>query len=255
MENKELMLLVKQWIEEAGEYVKSELKKVVQVEEKSNRSDLVTNVDKGTEAFLVNKIQQTFPDDQIIGEEGTGRDVSSTDGRIWIIDPIDGTLNFVKQQENFCIMVGIFENGKPLLGFIYDVMKDEFAYGGVDVGVYVNDETINLEDNLSLSDGLIGCNAKMYTDNILRSQEIASSAIGIRMLGCAGIDFLNVIRGKQNGYISNLAPWDFAAGTVLAETLGFVCRQFPDKEYDILGERQYFVVATPQTFDDIKKFF
>jgi len=255
MENKELMLIVKKWMEEAGEYIKEELKKVVKVEEKSNRSDLVTNVDKGTESFLVEKIKTTFPNDQIIGEEGTGRDVSSTDGRIWIIDPIDGTLNFVKQQENFCIMIGIFEDGKPLLGFIYDVMKNEFTYGGDSTGVYLNGVELSMPENISLVDGLIGCNGKMYTDNILNSQDISSEAIGLRMLGCAGLDFLNVIRGKQNAYISNLAPWDFAAGTALAEALGFVCRQFPDFDYEILGERQYFVVSTPQTFSDIKKFF
>ncbi|MGX6969522.1 inositol monophosphatase family protein [Vagococcus bubulae] len=255
MDNKQLMLQVKQWIEEAGQYIKDELKKVVKVEEKTNRSDLVTNVDKGTEAFLVKKINEAYPDDLIIGEEGTGRDVSSTKGRIWIIDPIDGTLNFVKQQENFCVMVGIFEDGNPLLGFIYDVMKNEFVYGGPSTGVYLNETVINAPEDLSLADGLMGCNAKMYTDNYEHSREIASAAIGVRMLGCAGLDFLNVIRGKQNGYISNLAPWDFAAGTVLSQALGLVCRQFPDLDYNILGERQYFIVATPQTFSDIQKFF
>ncbi|APB31226.1 inositol monophosphatase family protein [Vagococcus teuberi] len=255
MENRELMQQVKGWVEEAGEYIKTELKQVVKVEQKSNRSDLVTNVDKGTEAFLVNKINETYPDDLIIGEEGTGRDVSTTDGRIWIIDPIDGTLNFVKQQENFCIMVGIFENGKPLLGFIYDVMKNEFAYGGLEIGVYLNGTKLDKPEDLSLADGLIGCNVGMYSENYKHSKEIASAAIGVRMLGCAGLDFLSVIRGKQNGYISNLAPWDFAAGTVLAEALGFVCRKYPDSDYDILGDRQYFVVATPQTFSDMQKFF
>ena len=255
METNELMQQVKSWVEEAGEYIKNELKQVVKVEEKSHRSDLVTNVDKGTEAFLVTKIKDAYPNDQIIGEEGTGRDVSTTDGRIWIIDPIDGTLNFVKQQENFCVMVGIFENGKPLLGFIYDVMKHEFAYGGPSTGVFLNGEKLKTPENLSLADGLMGCNAGMYSANYEHSKDIASEAIGVRMLGCAGLDFLNVIRGKQNGYISNLAPWDFAAGTVLAETLGFVCRKYPDLDYDILGDRQYFVIATPQTFSDIQKFF
>ncbi|MGX4686145.1 inositol monophosphatase family protein [Vagococcus sp. JNUCC 83] len=255
METNELMQQVKSWVEEAGEYIKNELKQVVKVEEKSHRSDLVTNVDKGTEAFLVNKINEAYPNDRIIGEEGTGRDVSTIDGRIWIIDPIDGTLNFVKQQENFCVMVGIFENGKPLLGFIYDVMKHEFAYGGPEIGVFLNDVKLETPENLPLEDGLMGCNVGMYSANYEHSKDIASEAIGVRMLGCAGLDFLNVICGKQNGYISNLAPWDFAAGTVLAEALGLVCRKYPDSDYDILGDRQYFVVATPQTFSDIQKFF
>ncbi|MCI0129760.1 inositol monophosphatase family protein [Vagococcus sp. CY53-2] len=255
MDNKQLMLQVKQWMEEAGQYIKDELKQVVTVEEKTNRSDLVTNVDKGTEAFLVKKINEAYPNDLIIGEEGTGREVSSTKGRIWIIDPIDGTLNFVKQQENFCVMIGIFEDGNPLLGFIYDVMKNEFVYGGPSTGVYLNGTPLHAPEDSSLADGLLGCNVGMYSENYEHSREIASAAIGVRMLGCAGLDFLNVLRGTQNAYISNLAPWDFAAGTVLAEALGLVCRQFPDLDYNILGKRQYFIVATPQTFRDIQKFF
>lgn len=250
-----MMTEVLQWVTDAGEQVKVKLQGVVKVEEKKNRHDLVTNVDKETEQFLVDKIKHHYPEDQIIGEEGTGADVTSTKGRLWVIDPIDGTLNFVKQRENFCIMIGIFEEGKPVLGFIYDVMRNECVYGGASTGVYLNDKRLSPVENLSLRDGLMGTNGSMFAKNILHTQDIGLSAVGTRMLGCAGLDFINVIKGSQNGYISNLAPWDFAAGVALAEPLGLVCRQYPNKDYDILGERQYFIVATKKTFEDIQTFF
>ncbi len=249
----ELMEQVVSWINDAAKDIKGKLMSPIQVEEKSNRHDLVTNVDKETEQFLVNKIREYYPQDLILGEEGLGDTLKTTDGRIWIIDPIDGTLNFVKQQENFCIMIGIFENNIPVLGFIYDVIKDEFAYGGNETGVFLNGELLTPVDDISLQDGLIGVNSNMFAKNTFDTQKIALNAVGIRMIGCAGLDFLNVIRGKQNGYISNLAPWDFAAGVALSEPLGLVNSKFDGSKYNILDGRQYFIVATKNTYDDIFK--
>lgn len=251
----ERMIQVKGWVEEAANFIKKELLNQITVEEKSNRHDLVTNVDKATEEFLVNKIATYYPDDLIIGEEGTGHQIKSLDGRVWIIDPIDGTMNFVKQQENFCIMIGIFENSKPVLGFIYDVMKDEFVYGGAETGVFRNGKPLAPPANAALRGGLVGVNASMFTKDTLHTRKIAGRAIGIRMLGCAGLDFLNVLTGREVAYISNLAPWDFAAGVALAEPLGLVCRKMPNETYDVLGQRQYFIVATPAVFEEVETLF
>ncbi|MGX7023702.1 inositol monophosphatase family protein [Vagococcus hydrophili] len=249
-----LMNQVVEWVNEAADQIREKLKSPIMVEEKSNRHDLVTNVDKETEAFLVEKIRTNYPDDHILGEEGLGDNLSDTKGRIWVIDPIDGTLNFVKQQENFCIMIGIFEDNVPILGFIYDVVKDEFAYGGAKTGVFLNSQSVNQVENVCLRDGLIGVNGAMFCHNTFNVRDIAIEAVGVRMLGCAGLDFLNVIRGKQNGYISNLAPWDFAAGVALSEPLGLKCSKFDGSPYDILGERQYFLVATQKTYEEIANY-
>lgn len=253
MSKSELLEQVVGWIEEAASEVKRKLESPLLVEEKSSRHDLVTNVDRETEKFLVDKIRYFYPEDLILGEEGLGDKISNTSGRIWIIDPIDGTLNFVKQQENFCIMIGIFEDNQPILGFIYDVIKDEFAYGGEETGVFLNGERVNAIENVGLSEGLIGINSGMFAKNYLGAQEIGFKAVGIRMLGCAGLDFLNIIRGKQNGYISHLAPWDFAAGVALGKPLGLEFSKFDGSAYNILDGRQYFIVATRKTYQDIFK--
>lgn len=251
MSQQELMLEVKSWIIEAATEIKEKLKSPIIVEEKSNRHDLVTNVDKETEEFLVGKIRKYYPNDKIIGEEGLGDKLASSEGRIWIIDPIDGTLNFVKQQENFCIMIGIFEDNVPVLGFIYDVMKDEFAYGGEETGVFLNDTQLSIVEDISLQEGIIGINSVMLTKDILNAQKIGFEAVGIRIFGCAGLDFLSVIRGKQNAYLSNLAPWDFAAGVALGNALGLKSSKLDGTPFDILGERQYFVIATKKTYAEI----
>lgn len=118
------------WIYEAAEIIKSGLGDALKVDQKNGRTDLVTNVDKEVQDFIVEKINAYDPQALILGEEN-GQDQTPIDkGRVFVIDPIDGTLNFVMQRENFCIMIAVYEEGKGQLGFIYDVMRDELF--GVD---------------------------------------------------------------------------------------------------------------------------
>lgn len=91
----------KQWIRDAGEHLMASMKKALIIETKSNAADLVTNMDREIEQFLIGKIKETFPHHNILGEEGYGDEVTSSDGVVWLIDPIDGTMNFVHQKE-FC---------------------------------------------------------------------------------------------------------------------------------------------------------
>ncbi|MEI2325531.1 inositol monophosphatase family protein, partial [Pseudomonas aeruginosa] len=110
------------WIREAGERILAS-QKPLQIETKSDRNDLVTNIDKETDQFLIGKIRTTFPDHHILGEEGFGEDIRDTEGILWIVDPIDGTVNFVHQKVNFMISIGVYENGEGKLGYIYDVVR------------------------------------------------------------------------------------------------------------------------------------
>lgn len=89
----------KQWIRDAGERLMASMKKALIIETKSNAADLVTNMDREIEQFLIGKIKETFPHHHILGEEGYGDEVTSSDGVVWLIDPIDGTMNFVHQKE------------------------------------------------------------------------------------------------------------------------------------------------------------
>ena len=91
----------KQWIRDAGEHLMASMKKALIIETKSNAADLVTNMDREIEQFLIGKIKETFPHHHILGEEGYGDEVTSSDGVVWLIDPIDGTMNFVHQKK-FC---------------------------------------------------------------------------------------------------------------------------------------------------------
>lgn len=125
MENK--LSFAKEIIKEAGDFIKDSLSKTITVEEKTAFDDLVTNIDKQTQDLLVARIQSAFPTDHIYAEEnGLVHDIK--DGNVWVLDPIDGTVNFIVQQENFCVMIAYYEEGQGKFGLIYNVMADELFY-------------------------------------------------------------------------------------------------------------------------------
>ena len=204
--------------------------------------------------FIVEKINAFDPEALILGEEN-GQDQTPIDkGRVFVIDPIDGTLNFVMQRENFCIMIAVYEEGKGQLGFIYDVMRDELFWGGPKVGkVFFNQEEISAPENQSLREGLIGMNAALYRKNSYHAQEIGQASMGIRVLGCAGLDFIAIIKGTQIGYVSMLSPWDYAAGTIMMEQLGMSFTGKNQKPLSFQG-REFFIGATQAAMAEIQAF-
>src|SRR5690625_3944855 len=101
----------KEWVEEAGEFIRERIHNPMVVDTKAHANDLVTEMDKNIEKFFVEKIKDKYPDHLLMGEEGYGDEVTSLEGTIWIIDPIDGTTNFVHQKKNFAISVGIYHDG------------------------------------------------------------------------------------------------------------------------------------------------
>lgn len=240
------------WIYEAAEKVKSGLGDALKVDQKNGRTDLVTNVDKEVQDFIVKKIYDYDPEALILGEENGQDDTPIDKGRVFVIDPIDGTLNFVMQQENFCIMIAVYEEGVGQLGFIYDVMRDELLWGGPKVGkVYNNKEELSAPENKSLSEGLIGMNAALYRKDLFHAQEIGQTSMGIRVLGCAGLDFVAILKGTQIGYVSMLSPWDYAAGTIMMEQLGMTVIGENQQPLSFKG-REFFIGATQAAMAEIQ---
>ena len=127
---------------EAGNKVRIMMKEDLSIETKSNPNDLVTNVDKATENYIYDAILRSYPDHRVIGEEGHGHHMEDVNGVVWVVDPIDGTLNFVHQQEGFAISIGIYRDGKPYAGLVYDVMKDVLYHAKVGEGAFENNHEL-----------------------------------------------------------------------------------------------------------------
>lgn len=216
----------KKWVLDAGIHIRKHMHEELNIETKSNPNDLVTSLDKETEHFFVRKIKAYFPDHLILGEEGYGDSVASLDGTVWIIDPIDGTMNFVHQRRNFAISVGVFHNGQGEIGLIYDVMADNLYHAKRGEGAYKNDSKLPpLKKTLPLKESIISLNHYWLCPNRLvdekQMQQLVRQIRGARTIGSAAIEFAQVAEGVADGYLSlSLMPWDVAAGMILVHEVG-----------------------------------
>jgi myo-inositol-1(or 4)-monophosphatase len=231
----------KQWTLEAGEIIRSSFTTTLNITSKTNPNDLVTNIDREIEKFFIEKIKTHFSDHHVLGEEGYGDNLSQLNGVIWLIDPIDGTLNFIHQQRNFAISLGIYENGVGIIGIIYDVVHDELYFAIKGNGAYLNDNPIPALKEVSVGESIIGINATWVTENKRinhnKMAALVRDARGTRSYGSAALELIYVATGRLDAYISmRLAPWDFAAGVIIIEELGGSVTNIEGEKLEVLGK-------------------
>lgn len=231
---------IKQWIYEAADKIKEYMKNDLKIEEKTNPQDLVTNVDKAIEQFLVDKIHTHYPEEEIISEEGYGDSLEDLKGVVWFIDPIDGTTNFITQQENFAIMIAVYQDGVGQLGYVYDVMKDVLYSGIKGKGAYAGDRKLEIAEALPLEKGIFSSSTHLMTREKYKTiREIANETLGVRMLGSAGLEICQVVTGKSLVYMASvLSPWDIAPGQVIAKEVGILCTNFEGEPLNLLSSNQ-----------------
>lgn len=239
----------KNWAREAGQFIRNSFSKKLEIQTKSNPNDLVTVIDKKTEKFFIEKIREMYPNHKIVGEEGFGDSISSMDGIVWVIDPIDGTMNFVHMQRNFAISIGIYEDGIGQIGLIYDVVLDELYHARRGHGAYLNEIQLAPLKKTRISEAIMGLNATWVTKNSRIDPSILGALVydlrGTRSYGSAALEFAYVASGRLDGHISlRLSPWDFAAGKVLVEELGGIVTDLRGKPVDLLKQNS-ILMANP----------
>ncbi|WP_077617679.1 inositol monophosphatase family protein [Bacillus sinesaloumensis] len=245
----------KHWIKEAGERIRDSFKMELVIETKSNPDDLVTNMDKETEQYFIEKIHETFPTHKILGEEGFGDKIQSLSGITWIIDPIDGTMNFIHQQRNFAISVAVYEDGVGQIGLIYDVIHDELYHARKGKGAYFNSTKIKPLEDVPLEKAIVAINATWVTENKRIDPKIlipiVNAVRGTRSYGSAALEMAYLVTGRIDVYITmRLSPWDFAAGVVLLNEVGGVITTLDGKPLNLLTENSVFV-ARPNLHQEI----
>lgn len=233
------------WIKEAGERIKDSFTRELVVETKSNKNDLVTEVDKATEEFFLLKIKKAFPEHRILGEEGIGASIKDLKGIVWIIDPIDGTMNFVHMQRDFAISIGIYEDGIGMIGLIYDVVADELYHAVKGNGVYMNETKLLPLQEVKVEEAIIGLNATWVTENKRIDPKILSplpkDARGTRSFGSACLELAYIAAGRMDAYITlRLSPWDYAAGKIMIEELGGFVTNLRNERLDLLTQDSFF---------------
>ncbi len=245
----------KSLIKEAGHKIRISFFKQIDIDSKADANDLVTNIDREVEQFFISRIKRDFPDHRILGEEGFGDDIQTLDGVIWMLDPIDGTMNFVHQKRNFAISLGIYAEGVGMLGYIYDVMRDDFYSAAKGSGAFLNDERLPQLEITPLEQAVIGISASWvapnrYVDNE-KIMELINQCRGTRSYGSAAMELAYVASGRLDAYISmRLSPWDIAGGMVIAQEVGAVATNMTGETPHLLGQEP-FIVARPGLHYDI----
>jgi myo-inositol-1(or 4)-monophosphatase len=208
----------------AGQLLRRELPSTRQVSFKGTPTNLVTEMDARAEKVVVDALLTAFPDDGILAEEGSAR--AGQSGRRWIIDPLDGTTNYAHGVPFFSVGVALEEEGRVVLGVVYEPNRDELYIGEREGGAWLNGAPLAVSTTDELGASLL---ATGFPYNIRETSEtnlpeysaFAVRARGVRRFGSALLDLAFVAAGRFDGYWEQrLSPWDVAAAAILVEEAG-----------------------------------
>jgi len=217
----------------AGEWIKTKLGGFDNLMLKTSEQDLVTEVDKGAESLIKNLLKTYFPDHSFLGEESVppGAEASKQaierlkdEEYLWIIDPIDGTTNFVHGFPFFCVSIALAHHGEVVAGVIYDPMHDEMFVGEKVKGAYLRGRQLQVSKEMRLADSLIATGFPPSIREGWHPQKVAGIVPKVRNLrttGSAALHLAYVAAGRLSGFWEpGLNVWDMAAGILLVQEAG-----------------------------------
>lgn len=215
------------------------------IQVKSCPGDLVTETDKAIEAYLFSEIKRKYPHHKTIGEESSTDECHRlSDEATWIIDPIDGTMNFVHTFEFCCISIGITHNQVPVVGVIYNPFLNKLFTAVENCGSYCNGKPMRVRPTEKLADALILMEDGFDGDKSCREavcanmQALAWKCHGLRALGSAALNICTLASGQANAYFDfGLHCWDMAAAVVIATEAGAVVSDTLGGKLDLMNRR------------------
>lgn len=186
--------------------------------------NIVTDVDVLVQERLVHALSDRFPDTAFLNEEETTHVMSD---RLWIIDPIDGTKNFVRRQEDFAISVAYYENRQPVFGIVMDVAKDALYVGVEGRGAWLNGQSLSHLKNRPLREAVLDVNLKTldYLNRVHHADIFALSKglFAHRSIGSGALSLCRIAAGKHDVYVGDsISLWDYAAGAIILRGVGGV---------------------------------
>jgi myo-inositol-1(or 4)-monophosphatase len=245
-------------IKEAGKILKDGYYSNKDVTFKAKK-DLVTKYDVAVENFLKEKFENEFKDFNVIAEESDNSNKEFKNSII--IDPIDGTTNFVNGLPHTAISVGVYIDKKPFIGIVYNPILDELYEAKIGEGSFLNGNKLNVSDESELEKALIstgfpytsGTCEDDLNDVIKRMKDILPLCQDIRRLGSAALDLCYVARGTYEGYYEmNLKAWDVSAGILILTEAGGKISNIDGDSYTLF-EDKYIVASNGKIHDEFIK--
>jgi myo-inositol-1(or 4)-monophosphatase len=208
----------------AADHLRREMTRVdLRIDSKATTTDLVTDVDRAGEALVVELLLAERPDDGILGEEGTS--IVGRSGIEWIIDPLDGTTNFVYGHPGFSVSIAAAVDGRLVVGVVADPVHDHRFSAWSGGGAWCNDMPVRCSSRTDLSLALVATGFAYDPAERARQAHVLTSVLprvrDIRRMGGAAVDLCSVASGRVDAYYERgLQAWDLAAGTVIAREAG-----------------------------------
>lgn len=217
------------------------------------QNDFVTQVDHASEAIIIETLRRAYPDHAFFGEEsGHSGDNHTT----WIIDPLDGTTNFIHGFPHFCISIAAVHKGRVEHGVIYDPLRDELFTATRGEGARLNDKRLRVTDRPHLAESLLGTGFPVVNMEYLNAylalfKNIVPQIAGLRRAGSAALDLAYVACGRMDGFWEcNLKPWDIAAGALMIREAGGLTTDFGGEGLDPFAET-HIVAGNPKLHKEL----
>lgn len=232
----------------AGQWIKSKLGAYNELGTKQSPHDLVTDVDKGAEAMIRKLILTHFPDHSILGEEGVAPGAAASAAALakaseseylWIVDPVDGTTNFVHGFPFFCVSIALVYKGEVIIGVIYDPLRDELFVAEKGKGAYLHGQRTNVSEDAALSGSVIAVGFNPDREfalptNIRGLNALSGEVRSLRAAGSAALHLAYVAAGRLSGYYEvGLNAWDVAAGALIVTESGGIVTDTAGNPYHI----------------------
>lgn len=224
--------------------------RIVVTEKQHN--DFVTDVDQAAEQAIVETLLKAYPDHAILAEEsGASKNMNDESDFAWIIDPIDGTTNFMHGYPNYCVSIALQQRGIITQAVIYDPVRNDLYTASKGAGAFLNDKRIRVTKHDRIANTLLasghGAGPRALDEYMRMYQIMAERCQAVRSAGSAALELANVAAGRSDGYFEKgLKPWDIAAGSLLVTEAGGICGEFN-------GESAYLnkgdiIAASPKVF-------
>lgn len=215
-------------------------------------NDLVSEVDRAAEEAIIDVIKGACPEHAILAEESGA---SGDSEYVWIIDPLDGTTNFLHGFPQYCVSIGLSYKGVPTHGVIFDPSRNDLYTASRGRGAFLNDRRLRVAKRDKLIDGLIGTGFPFRMFDYLDAynamlKDLMTKCAGVRRPGAAALDLAAVAAGRFDGFWElGLKPWDMAAGVLMITEAGGLVGDFQGN--DTFMESGQIVAASPKIFSQL----
>lgn len=224
-----------------------------------DHQELVTSTDKEIDDFLCRELNQAFPEDTVLSEENnTDSEQAEEVKGLWILDPIDGTVNFAHGQPHVAVSLGFYSKGTPQVGVVHSPFLQETFSAIKGQGALLNDQPIKVSGLTKLRPALIATGFpydKTQLNHLIdRIATVLPECQDLRRCGSAALDICHVANGSLDGYYESLSLWDFAAAVLIAEEAGAkLSHLYPSEFTPFYLDTRDWVITTPAIHEELTK--